>query len=1043
MSISTPFIQRPIATSLLMVGILLAGIIAYPMLPIAPLPQVDFPTIAVWAGLPGASPETMASSVATPLERQFAQISGVTQLTSTSALGVTSITVQFDLNRNIDAAAQDIEAAINAASGQLPKNLPSAPEFWKVNPADAPIMIFAVNSDTLPVITVDDYADTVLAQQISQIVGVSQVYIFGEQKPAIRVQVDPDRLAAMGLSLEDVRTTLVNATVDAPKGSFDGAAQGFTIYSNDQLLHADEYKDLIVAYRKGAAVRIRDIGTAVDGPENTHIAAWQKGRRGIQLGVFKQPGANVIDTVARIKAALPHIKAAIPPGIDITVMTDRTQTITASVHDVQVTMAITISLVVMVIFLFLRSVWATVIPSITVPMSLIGTCALMYGLGYSLDNLSLMGLTIAVGFVVDDAIVMLENIYRHIERGMQPMEAALKGAGEIGFTIVSISFSLVAVFIPLLLMGGIVGRLFREFAIVVTMTILVSAFVSLTLTPMMCSRFLVNPKGARHGALYMLAERFFDRLLAAYDRGLKWVLRHQRFTLGVLLLTIAATGYLYVVIPKGFFPQQDTGFIYGFSEARQDISFKAMMERQLALAEIVAKDPDIESFAVAAGATGGSQTLNTGRFWINLKPRAQRTASADDVVNRLRQQLQSVEGVILYLQVAQDINVGGRLSRTQYQYTLQDANLAELNDWAPRVLEKLRTLPQIQDVASDQQTNAAGVAVTVDRDVAARFGIQPQLIDDTLYDAFGQRQVTQYFTQLNQYHVVLEIDPALQADPQALEKIYLTSPMTGQQVPLRSFVKIETGGRNFLSISHQGQFPAVTLSFNLAPGTALGQAIEAIQRAESQMGTPASLVGTFQGSAQAFKTSLASQPYLIAAAIVVVYLILGMLYESYIHPITILSTLPSAGVGALLILMAAGYDLSVIALIGIILLIGIVKKNAIMMIDFALEAERKQGLSPEESIYQACLLRFRPIMMTTMSALLGGLPLMLGTGTGSELRRPLGFAVVGGLLLSQALTLYTTPIVYLYMDRLSALLRGGRASARRSRAQRLLAEPAE
>jgi HAE1 family hydrophobic/amphiphilic exporter-1/multidrug efflux pump len=709
---------------------------------------------------------------------------------------------------------------------------------------------------------------------------------------------------------------------------------------------------------------------------------------------------------------------------------------------VQITMMITISLVVMVIFLFLRSLWATVIPSITVPMSLVGTCALMYALGYSLDNLSLMGLTIAVGFVVDDAIVMLENIYRHVEDGMPPMEAALKGAGEIGFTIISISFSLVAVFIPLLLMGGIVGRLFREFAIVVTMTILVSAFVSLTLTPMMCSRFLVNQKAARHGALYMLAERFFDWLLRTYEHGLKWVLRHQGFTLGVLLVTIVATGYLYVVIPKGFFPQQDTGFIYGFSEARQDISFQAMIERQQALAEIVAKDSDIESFAFAAGATGGSQTMNTGRFWINLKPRKQRTATADDVVNRLRQQLQAVEGVVLYLQVAQDINVGGRLARTQYQYTLQDANLDELNEWAPRMLDKLRTLPQLQDVASDQQSNAAGVAITVDRNVAARFGIQPQLIDDTLYDAFGQRQVTQYFTQLNQYHVVLEVDPALQADPQTLDKIYLTSPMTGQQVPLRSFVKVETGGRNFLSISHQGQFPAVTLSFNLTPGTSLGQAIDAIQRAEGQINKPAGLVGTFQGSAQAFRTSLASQPYLIAAAIVVVYLILGMLYESYIHPITILSTLPSAGVGALLILIVAGFDLSVIALIGIILLIGIVKKNAIMMIDFALDAERRQGLSPEQSIYQACLLRFRPIMMTTMSALLGGLPLMLGTGTGSELRRPLGFAVVGGLLLSQALTLYTTPIVYLYMDRLSAVLWGRRA-ARRSAAQRLLAEPAE
>jgi hydrophobe/amphiphile efflux-1 (HAE1) family protein len=1030
MSISTPFIERPIATSLLMLGILLAGLIAYPMLPIAPLPQVDFPTIAVSASLPGASPQTMASSVATPLERQFSQISGVTQLTSTSALGVTSITVQFDLNRNIDAAAQDIEAAINAAGGTLPKTLPSPPEFWKVNPADAPILLFAINSDTYPVTAVDDYTDTILAQQISQIVGVSQVYIFGEQKPAIRIQVDPDKLAAMGLGLEDVRATLVNATVDAPKGSFDGPAQGFTIFSNDQLLKADEYNDVIIAYRNGAAVRISDIGKAVAGPENMRIAAWQKGRRGIQLAVFKQPGANVIDTVARIKEALPRLKAAIPPGIDITIMTDRTQTITASVHDVQITMMITIALVVMVIFLFLRSAWATIIPSITVPMSLIGTCAAMYLLGYSVDNLSLMGLTIAVGFVVDDAIVMLENIHRHIENGMKPMEAALKGAGEIGFTIISISLSLVAVFIPLLLMGGIVGRLFREFAIVVTLTILVSAFVSLTLTPMMCSRFLKDEKHAKHGAAYMLGERFFEWLLRVYEHGLKWVLRHQPIVLGVLLTTIVATGYLYVIVPKGFFPQQDTGFIYGFSEAKQDISFHAMMERQLALAEVVAKDPDIESFAVAAGATGGSQTVSTGRFSINLKPRDQRTSTADDVINRLRRQVRSVQGVNLYLQVAQDINVGGRLARTQYQYTLQDASLAELNEWAPRVLAKLQALPQLQDVAR------------VDRDIAARFGIQPQMIDDTLYDAFGQRQVTQYFTQLNQYHVVLELDPALQSDPATLEKIYLKSPATGQQVPLSSFVKIDTGGRSFLSISHQGQFPAVTLSFNLSPGTALGQAIDAIQIAESQIQKPAGLIGTFQGSAQAFKASLASQPYLIAAAIVVVYIILGMLYESYIHPITILSTLPSAGVGALLILLLSGYDLSVIALIGIILLIGIVKKNAIMMIDFALEAERKQGLSPEESIYQACLLRFRPIMMTTMSALLGGLPLMLGTGTGSELRRPLGFAIVGGLLLSQVLTLYTTPVVYLYMDRLSARL-GRRRVARLSAAQRLFGKEPE
>jgi hydrophobe/amphiphile efflux-1 (HAE1) family protein len=1040
MSISTPFIERPIATSLLMAGLLLVGLVTYPLLPVAPLPQVDFPTIAVAGALPGASPETMASSVATPLERQFSQIAGVTQMTSTSVLGSTAITVQFDLDRNIDAAAQDIQAAINAAGGALPKNLPAPPTYKKVNPADSPVLIFAVQSESLPLTVVDDYADTILAQQISQISGVAQVFIFGEQKPSVRVQVDPAKLAAMGLSLEDVRTVLGNVTVDQPKGNFDGLYQAFAIYDNDQLLDAAPYQDVVLAYRNGSPVRIRDIGQAVDGPENLRGESTQNGKHGLGIAVFRQPGANVINVVERVKAALPHLQQAVPPSVKVIILTDRTKTIRASVDDVETSLLITVALVVAVIFLFLRNFWATVIPSVTVPLSIIGTFAVMYVVGYSLDNLSLMALVISVGFVVDDAIVMIENIVRHLEAGLTPMEAALKGAGEIGFTIISISLSLVAVFIPLLLMGGIIGRLFHEFAVTVTVTILVSVVVSLTLTPMMCARFLQDERHAKHGKFYLLMERFFDGMRDGYAVGLRWVLRHQFFTLMVLFATIGATVALYIVIPKGFFPQQDTGFIYGIGEASQDASFLQMSARSQNVSDIIMADPDIESMADAVGQAGNPP--NTARFFINLKPKPGRTASADQIIGRLRGKLAALQGMNVFLQAAQDINVGGRFTRTQYQYTLQDANLDELNHWAPILLAKMGTLSGLRDVATDQQTNAATVTMTIDRTAASRFGILPQLIDDTLYDAFGQRQVNQYFTQLSQYHVILEVDPKLQSDPTALDKIYVKAPTTGGMVPLSTFVKLDTATTNYLSVNHQGQFPAVTLSFNLAPGTALGEAVTQIQEAGVQLRLPSAILGTFQGNAQAFQSSLASQPYLIAAALAVVYIILGVLYESYIHPITILSTIPSAGVGALLILMLFHYDLSVIALIGIILLIGIVKKNAIMMIDFALEAERHQGLAPEESIYQACLIRFRPIMMTTMAALLGGVPLMLGTGTGSEIRQPLGFAIVGGLVLSQMLTLFTTPVVYLYMDRVNSWLenrRGTKAVPGRSTAQRALA----
>jgi HAE1 family hydrophobic/amphiphilic exporter-1 len=1038
MSISEPFVRRPIATSLLMGGIFLVGLVVFPLLPVAPLPQVDFPTISVSASLPGASPETMASSVATPLETQFAQISGLSQMTSTNALGSTSITLQFDLNRNIDAAAQDVQTGIDAAGGQLPKNLPTPPTYKKVNPADSPILILSVHSDVLPVTTVDDYAENILAQQISQIPGIAQVSIGGQQKPAVRVQIDPIKLAALGLQLEDIAGVITAATVDAPKGSINGPTRSMTIYDNDQLLKAAPWNDVVVAYKNGAAVRVRDIGVAIDGPENRLITAWQNGRQGILLLIYKQPGANVIEAVDRVQVLLPHALASVPPSIKVDTVANRTTTIKASVRDVEITLGITIVLVVLVIFLFLRTVWATIIPGVTVPLALLGTVAMMFVLNFSLDNLSLMALTIAVGFVVDDAIVMLENIYRHIEDGMTPMEATLKGAGEIGFTILSISISLVAVFIPLLLMGGIIGRLFREFAITMTMTIVVSAFVALTLSPTMCALFLRDEKHAKHGKAYMLIERAFDKVLAGYTRGLDFVLDHKRATLLTFIITVAATVMLYIYIPKGFFPQQDTGIISGLSDAPQDISFDEMVRRQHLVTDVISKDPDIASYGTGIG---GNRPINNGFLIIGLKPRDERKSDADQIITRLRPQLAKVPGIQLFVQAAQDLNVGGRTSRTQYQYTLQDSDINELNEWAPKMLTALQKLPSLRDVASDQQTSSGMLSMTIDRDQASRFGIQPAAVDQALYDAFGQRQAAQFFTQANSYHVVMEITPALQGDPESLKKIYLKSPLTNQMVPLSAMIKFDTQHVTYLSIQHQGQFPAVTLSFNLAPGAALGDAVKAIDRVSQDMRLPATINGNFQGTAQAFQSSLKSQPYLILAALVAVYIILGMLYESYIHPLTILSTLPSAGVGALLVLLLFHIELSVIALIGIILLIGIVKKNGIMMVDFALSAEREQHLSPHDSIRQACLMRFRPIMMTTMAALLGALPLALGHGTGSELRRPLGYTMVGGLILSQALTLFTTPVIYLYLDEFSAKMRGRRKKKHEAPAEAALAEP--
>jgi HAE1 family hydrophobic/amphiphilic exporter-1 len=1018
-NISAPFIRRPIATALLMVGLLLGGLVTYPLLPVAALPSVNFPTIQVQAQLPGADPQTMSSSVATPLEQQFSQIPGLTQLTSASGLGFTQLTVQFGLSRDVDSAATDVLAAINAATPFLPIGIPYPPTIRKVNPADTPIMVLGLTSDSLPLTTVDAYAENILLPKVSQIAGVGLVGIGGQQKPAIRVQVDPQALANRGISLEDVRNVLGQANVDLPKGTLNSPQQTYTLNTNDQLLKPEAYDALIVAYRNGTPVRIRDIGKAIEGPENNLIAGWYNSQRAIILAIQRQPDANVIKTVDRIKALLPQLEASMPPAIKVNIVSDRTQTIRASVADVQFTLVLTVALVVMVIFIFLRNFWATVIPAITVPLSLIGTFAVLYEFGYSLDNLSLMALSIAVGFVVDDAVVVIENIVRHLEDGLSPMEAALKGAAEISFTIVSITFSLIAVFIPLFLMGGYVGKLFQEFAVTVSVSLVLSLVISLTLTPMMCSR-LLKPETKEHGWLYQQSERGFDGLLHLYARGLRVALRHRFITLLVMLGTIVVTGYLYIVIPKGFFPQQDTGMIIGIAEAAQDISYPAMVQRMETAVSRVLKDPAVFAVGSNIGAGGATVTINQGRVFIALKPQTQRNVSATQVISRLQASLASVQGITLYMQAAQDITVGARLSKTQYQYTLTDADSNELNHWSAIFLDKLRSLPGITDVTSDQENAGPRLNVTVNREVASSFGILPSTVDNILDDAFGQRIVSTIFTALNQYHVVMEVDPRFQNSPDALKDIYVGS-SSGQAVPLSTLVNSDFEAAPIV-INHQGMFPATTISFNLKPGVALGDAVTAVRAFEQQSGKPASLATTFQGNAQAFQSALAGEVVLIAAALIVIYIILGVLYESLVHPITILSTLPSAGIGALLLLMAVHVDLSVIAMIGIILLIGIVKKNGIMLVDFALHVERNEGKTPEESIYQACVMRFRPILMTTMAALLGGVPLMLGTGTGSEIRQPLGFTIVGGLLLSQILTLYTTPVVYLYLDRLSRVL---------------------
>ncbi len=1027
MNPSRLFILRPIATTLMMVAIMLSGVLAYQFLPVSALPEVDYPTIQVQTLYPGASPDVMTSSVTAPLEVQLGQIANLAQMNSVSSAGASVITLQFNLDISLDVAEQEVQAAINAAGNLLPSDLPAPPVYAKVNPADAPVLTLGLTSATMPLRDVQQLADTRLAQKISQVSGVGLVTLSGGQRPAVRIQADPRKLAAYGLNLDDLRTTLGSANVNTPKGNFDGPSRAYTVNANDQLSDPRQYLSLIVAYRNGAPVRLSDVGDVIDGAENDKLGAWMNDTPALIMNIQRQPGANVIEVVDRVKAMLPELQASLPGAVEVQVLTDRTTTIRASVRDVEYELGLAILLVVLVIFVFLRSARATLIPSLSVPLSLVGTLGVMYLFGYSLDNLSLMALTIATGFVVDDAIVVIENISRYIEEGHSPLEAALKGSEQIGFTIISLTVSLIAVLIPLLFMGDVVGRLFREFSVTLATTILISAVVSLTLVPMACAKLLKPAAEVKENAFQRASHDFFEWVIRGYDRALGWTLDRQPFMLAVAALTLVVTGALYVVIPKDFFPQQDTGVIQAITEAPQSVSYAAMAEAQRKAAAVVLKDPDVESLSSFIGVDGTNATLNVGRMLINLKPHGTRSASMSRVIARINDAAADLSGVRLYLQPVQDLTIDGTVSRTQYQFVLQDASADELAEWTPKLVERLQQLPQLSDVASDLSNNGLAVYIDIDRDQAARFGVTPATVDNALYDAFGQRIVSTIFTTSSQYRVVLEASPSLQGSLKALSSIYLPNSTGGAPVPLSVVAKprIETMP---LQITHMGQFPATTVSFNLTDGAALGSAVEAIEQAEAELGLPPSIVTTFQGAARAFQTSLGNQLYLVLAALITVYIVLGVLYESFVHPVTILSTLPSAGIGALLALMADGQSLTIIAIIGVILLIGIVKKNAIMMIDFALEAQREEGLSPRAAIHQACLLRFRPILMTTLAAMLGALPLMLGSGVGSELRQPLGVSIIGGLLFSQMLTLFTTPVIYLWFDRLSARFRGRRAA---------------
>ncbi len=1038
MNISAPFIKRPVGTSLLAAALLLSGALAFNFLPVAPLPQVEFPVISVSAGLPGASPETMASAVATPLERQFGRIAGVNQMTSTSQLGSTNIVLQFDLSRNIDGAARDVQAAINAARSQLPSYLPGNPTYRKSNPADAPILILALTSDTVPLSEIYNAADSILAQKLAQVEGVGQVFVGGGAKPAVRAEVNPMLLNKLGVGLDSVRTALNQANANTPKGEFSDPVNAWSIHDTDQIFQSDQYRKLIVAYKNGAPVRLADVADVQDSVEDIHNVGLANGKPAVLIIISRQPGANIIATADRVYAALPQLKASISPAIDVSPVMDRTITVRASVHDIEVTLIISVILVILVVFAFLRTARATLIPSVAVPLSLIGTFGVMYLARYSLDNLSLMALAISTGFVVDDAIVVLENVTRFIEQGMTPVQAAFRGAREIGFTVLSMSTSLVAVFIPILLMGGIVGRLFREFAVVLSVAILMSLLISLTVTPMMCAKFLRTQGEKKHGHIYRASEWAFDQLLASYRRGLDWVLRHQPLTLAVTIATAFLSVYLYILVPKGFFPQQDTGRVMGSVQAAQDISFTAMKGKMSQFVNIIMKDPAVST---VVGFAGGNTTYNTGRMFIMLKPLSERKMSADQVIGRLRGKLAVVPGATLYMQSAQDLTIGGRMGQAQFQYTLQGEDLAEMNDWAPRLLQKLRSLPQLRDVNTDQQDKGLQASVVIDRDTAARLGVAAADIDAALYDAFGQRQVSIMYKALNQYHVVMEVAPEFANSTDALQSIYVRA-KNGTAVPLAALAHFGPSNTS-LAVNHQGQYPSVTLSFNLAPGVALGDATKVIDDAERSIGFPSTIRGSFQGTAAAFQDALSNQLLLVLCAVLTVYIVLGILYESFAHPFTILSTIPSAGVGAWLALLLTKNELNVIGMIGIILLIGIVKKNAIMMIDFALYTEREHGKSPTDAIHEACLLRFRPIMMTTMAALLGGLPLWLGTGTGSELRRPLGITIVGGLIVSQMLTLFTTPVVYIYIDRLRLWLAGLRTKAPTQARPPVVSRPAQ